>query len=486
MSFFLAAAAFCASGYALLWLLRLATGRLAVDLAASWFVGTGFYSLAVFVLRFLFGVPYTALSALAVLALPPAALAGAWASGRRSPGAAPPGSVAPPSPARLVPRPVWLFAPLAAYVLFTAAVTVLHGVNTPTQTDDALRVRALAPVLAFRDEWNAEARGVLVMSGPIPTFVPSLGWRLTGSVDQFHVNGSILLGLVALLLLSVALPSARGSPERGWASAFAVLSLPLFVYHCTATYADATLAIYLGAAFLFFIEFGLGADEADGKRAMLLLVGAAMVKREGEITAGAVAAVLLAQAAWQGRRSGEALLRRLLLLCLPLVPVLVARVFLVGWRSAFPFLSVAAQRAVEAAPQVQSAPALAVQARVVPAFVWSVFSSGSGGIVYWVLAAVLALQLGAVRRRGAAWTLAAVLLLFAEVAVTSLWLFPAFTVDQSTVNRQMLPLAVATALWLAALLAPGAPLPVAGAISARAGPAEPGEKRRREGKRRRP
>ena len=479
MSFLLATAALVAAGYALLRLLRLATGRAAVDAAVAWFAGTGYFALAVFVLRFLFGLRYTALSAAGVLSLPVVLLAAPWAR-RPGKGASPePGS--PPQAARLVPRPAWLFAPLAAYVVFTTAVVVLHGVNTPTQTDDALRVRAFAPVLAFRDEWGAEARSVLVMSGPVPTFAPSLGWRLSGGIDQFHVNGSILASLLALLVLAIALPSARGRPERGWLSAFAVLSLPLFVYHCTATYADATLAIYLGTAFLFFVEFGLGADSKDAQRAALLLLCAALVKREGEIAAGAVAAVLLAQAAWQARRSGRTLVGRLLLLWLPLVPVLAARVSLVGLQSAFPFLSVAAQKAVEVAPQVPQGPAGPPQGRVAAAFLWSVFSSGSGGIVCWVLAAALLLTLAGRGRRGTAWTLAALLLLFAEVAVTSLWLFPTFTLDQSTVNRQLLPLAVAGALWLVAFFdeafLPGTPAGAA-AAAPRGAPASRGRGRR--------
>ena len=483
MSFLLAAAALCASGYALLRLLRLDTGCWAADAPLSWFAGTGWFALATFVLRFLAGVAYTRPSAVLVLVLPAAGLAArAWMRRGEVPA---PGAPAPGR--RWLPRPPWLFAPLAAYVIAVAAVVVLYGLGTPTQTDDGLRVRAFAPVLAFRDEWNAAARAVLAMSGALPTYVPSLGWRLAGAVDHFHVNAALVTGFLALLGLAVALPSSRGRPERGWASAFAVSSLPLFVYHCTTTYADATLAIYVGAAFLFFVEYGLSGEEEDALRSLLLLLAAAMVKREGELVAGVVAAALLAQVAWEGRRRGWAPLRHMGFLCLPYLLVVAARVTSVGWENAFPFLSAAARQAAQGPPAPSDRSTLAARSQALPAFVWAIFSSGSAGMLYWILPVTAFFQLRALGRRRAAWTLAALVLLFAEVAVTSLWLFPRFTVDQSTVHRQMLTLSVAGALWLAAFLAEGVaegreaapPAPPAGAKAAKGGGAGARGRRKR-------
>src|SRR6185295_7562744 len=108
--------------------------------------------------------------------------------------------------------------------------------DTPTQTDDGMRVRAFTPVLAFVDGWSDEARALLPVAGLLPTWAPTLAWRLTGTLDTFHVNAFVVVTLVMTLALVVALAAARGRPSEGWAGAFALLSLPLFVYHCTTTY----------------------------------------------------------------------------------------------------------------------------------------------------------------------------------------------------------------------------------------------------------
>ncbi|HTP50252.1 MAG TPA: hypothetical protein VMK42_06115 [Anaeromyxobacteraceae bacterium] len=476
MSFLLAVALLLGSGLSLLSALRLRTGRWAVDLPLSWFAGTGGFAMGSFALRFLAGVRYTAATALAVLALPVTALA-LRALLRRG-GPAPAASVPPPG-GRWLPRPAWLFALLAAYVGATTAVVVLQGVNTPTQTDDGFRVRAFAPVLAFRDVFGPEAREVLTMAGPVPSYVPSLGWRLTGAVDHFHVNGAILVSLVAFLALAVALASSRGRPERGWAAAFAALSLPLFVYHCTTTYADATLALYLGAAFFFFLEFGLEGRGADAERALLLLLAAAMVKREGELVAGAVGLVLVLQVAWESRRSDRRLLARLGLLCLPYLLVVGARVASVGVEGAFPFLRMAVHKAAAAPPATVPGAGPGVSAAAaLPPFLWAVFSSGSAGILYWVLPVAVALRLREIVGRRLAWALGAVAVLLLQAGVTSLWLFPEYTLNQGTVHRQLIPVSVLASVWLAALLAGEQGPPELAALPAAVGPAGRSKARR--------
>jgi hypothetical protein len=511
-----ATAALGASGWALLRLLGLATGRWAVDVPLGWFAGAGWLALAAFVLRFLAGVPYSAATAVAVVLLPAAALMVKETVARRRRAAAEakgPGTAEPPTnepppvdPARWLPRPVWLFAPLAAYVAVVALAVVLHGANTPTQTDDAMRVRAFAPMLAFEDRWSPEARSVLVFAGPLPTFAPTLAWRVTGTLDHFHANYLVLTGLLALLWLALALSASRGRPEWGWAAAFGVLSLPLLVYHATTTYADAVLATWLGAGFLLMLEHGRTGRRADAARALLLLLAAAMVKREGELVAAAAVVVLLVQAAWTARRgtgqdagqgagpgasqgpgqeeaAGSWTPLRLALLASPYLLVVAARVRLAGAGAAFPFLRFAAERAAETASQARPGDdaAIAVQAaarptagEVLPTFLEALFTTGNAGLAWWVLPATALLLASSLRRRGLLWPLAAVALLFAQAALNALWLFPEYTLNQGTVHRSLLPVSVAAVLWVAAALgwpdpAPGPDArPAAGPGSARA------------------
>ena len=91
-------------------------------------------------------------------------------------------------------------------------------------------------------------------------------------------------------------------------------------------------------------------------------------------------------------------------------------------------------------------------AQALPVFVWALFGSGSAGILYWVLPVAVLFRFGKVFKRGAIWTLGAVTLLLLQAAFTSVWLFPEYTLDQSTVHRQLLPVSVVASLWLASVL----------------------------------
>ena len=172
---------------------------------------------------------------------------------------------------------------MAAWTVAVALAVALHGLDTPVHTDDAYRIRAFAPILAAAGAWNGAARDVIAIAGPVPTYVPSLAWMLGAGVDPVHVSASIVLTFLALLALLVTLGAERGVPEAGWGAAFAITSMPFFAYHAASTYSDAWLGMFLAAAFAFLVAYGRTGAPADAGRAMLLLVGAALVKREGEL-----------------------------------------------------------------------------------------------------------------------------------------------------------------------------------------------------------
>ncbi len=461
MIFLLGAIAIVLSGRALLELLGLARRAPAVDLALGWFLGSGWLGLAALVSRFLLGVPFGRAPAIVLLAVPVAAWAVLRGLGllRR----------AEPLPAprpRLLPRPAWLFVPVAAWVVATAGAILLHGASTPTHTDDGVRVRAFTPMLAFEDAWPPEARRLLAIAGAVPTFVPALGWVLAGEVNHFHVNYVVLADLLAFLALLVGLGSRSGSPERGWAAAFAVLSVPLFVYHCTSTYQDAVLAMFAGASVLFLLEHGRTGDGRDAGLALALAAVAALVKQEGEIVGPSVAAVVLLRA-WARRRHGEALPRGALpALAAVALLVLAAKAAALGWRDAVPLLGTVAGRAAGAwAPAAAASSAEALQA-----FGVSLFFSGNTGMLYWLLpASLLAAAPRAVSARHG-WALVAVTILFLQVAASSIWLFPQYTLDQTTVNRALLVVSIPASVWLADFLWEG----VAAERGARAAPAAAG------------
>jgi len=456
MTFLLSAALMCASGVGLLRALRLGTGSLVVDVPLGWFAGMAWFAAATFSIQALLGVPANAPLAIAVLALPLVA----WALLRwRRPVLAPSGGGGGSgSKRRWLPRPAWLFAPMAAWSIVVLAAVILHGLSTPTHTDDAYRVRAYAPILVAAGTWNGPARDLIAMAGPIPAVAPALAWVLGAPVDPFHVNATIVLTFLALLALLVALASERGAPEAGWGAAFALTSLPLLAYHVTSTYSDAWLAMYLGAAFAFLVPFGQRRDAADAARALLLLLGAAMVKREGELVAFPAVVLLLAQVAWMRRAEGVRSLARLAPLCAAYGVVVAARVAAVGLPGAFPFLRAAAARTASAGGAVATAviPAGPVGAAPEPGvwaiFVEALFSDGNLGLLWWVLAVSVILLFPRIRKDGLAWSGAALGLIFAETAASALWLYPQFTLDHGTVHRSLLPVSAAAAVWLSALL----------------------------------
>ena len=456
MIFLLAASGMCASGLGLLRALRLGTGRLAIDLPLGWLAGMAWFAASAFSAQALLGIPVSAPLAAALLALP--LVAWGFLGWRRPPGAEGEPIRSPGPERRWMPRPAWMFAPMAAWSVVVVAAVLLHGLSTPTHTDDGYRVRAYAPILVSAGAWNGPARDVIAMAGPIPAFVPSLAWVLGSPVDPIHVSATIVLTFLALLTLLVALASERGTPEAGWGAVFALTSLPLLAYHVASTYSDAWLAMYIGAAFAFLVASGQRRDPGDAGRALLLLLGAAMVKREGELVAFPAIAVLVAQVAWTRREEGVRPVLRLFPLLAAYGVVVAARVAAVGLAGAFPFLRAAAERsgATPGAAAVVAASSTAgagLEPSASGIFLESLFSDGNFGLLHWVLAVAVVLLFPTIRKRGLAGSGLALGLIFAETAASAVWLYPQFTLDHGTVHRSLLPVSVAAAVWLAALLA---------------------------------
>lgn len=455
MIFLLSALAVTASGYALLRATRL-TVRPAVDAPLSWLVGAAWLGWASFVARGLLGIPSGPVTAGAVLLLP---FAG-WAASHRlrtrsaSPETAGEG---PPPPPRWIPRPAWLFVPMTAWTVLVAAAVVLHGLGTPIHTDDSYRVRAYAPVLAATGDWSDPARAVVAMAGPVPTYLPALAWTLGAEVDPVHVSATVILTFLALLALLVCLGSARGVPEAGWGGAFALTSMPLFAYHATSTYADGWLACYLAAAFAFLVAHGRGGSPGDAARTLLLLLGAAMVKREGELVALPVAAALLAQVAWR-EPAGKGKWLRLAPILGAWAALFLARLVAFGSGNSVPFLLAAGQKMAGGAPAAAAAAAPSAGG-LGPGvlFLQALFTEGNLGLLWWVFVPSVLLLVPRIRGERQGLSLAALAVLLAQAAASAIWLYPEFTLNHTTVHRSLLPVSAAAAVWLAALLAPPAP-----------------------------
>jgi hypothetical protein len=77
---------------------------------------------------------------------------------------------------------------------------------------------------------------------------------------------------------------------------------------------------------------------------------------------------------------------------------------------------------------------------------------GNAGMLFWALPLGAAARWRDALRPALAVPLAAALLVLAQVAFSSIWVFPQWTLDQSTVHRALLTPSALLAAWLAALL----------------------------------
>ena len=448
-----------AAGLGLLDLLRLYTGNRLADTGLAWLVGCGWYGWAAMALRIGVGIPYCAATVLAIAFLPGTA---ALAVRRLRPVGVPVEVTAGAKPAeggtrrvdRLafwLPRPWKFWLPIALYVFAVTTVVLLHGINTPTHTDDAVRVRAFAPFLALEDEWSPAARGLLIAAGALPTFVPTISWELTGRLDHFHVNYTVLTHLLAFLTLAVGLGVRAGRPQRGWATAFAVLSLPFFVYHLTSTYQDAVVALFAGAALLFLLEYARNGDSADAARTFLLAACVSLVKRDGTVVGGALATVLLAHLLWRRRREQVPVLVPALHALVPTAIYVALTVAAAGWALTAPIIAQASAH-LESATAGAGPSATGLPWMAAKSLGQALWQKGHAGMLYWALPLGAAAKWRHLLRPALAVPLVAALLIFLVTAVSSIWLIPEYTLDQSTVHRALLPPSVLLASWLAALV----------------------------------
>lgn len=439
MSYLLTILLVGAAGLGVLDLLRLRTGHWLADAGLSWLVGCGWYGFAAMELRIGMGVPYRLTTALVIGLFP---LVAALARRRFQPIRA---SLEKPSEngggplARWLPRPWILWMPIAIYVAVVTVVIALHGMNTPTHTDDAERVRAYTPFLALDDAWPHAARELLLAAGPLPTFVPTVAWELTGRSDHFHVNYVVLTHLLAFLCLTLGLARRANRPERGWATAFALLSLPFLVYHLTSTYQDAVVALFAGATLLFIFEHARTRDTTDASSAFLLVASLALIKRDGQAVGGALATVLFTRLLLQRLRARIPVLLPTLHAFAPTVAYLACAVVTLGWAGAFPSY-----------PTPADVSTMRYEATTI--FARGLWLVGNAGMLYWVLPFAMAVRWRYVLRSTVGIPFLGALFVFAESAMSSIWVVPQWTLNQTTVHRSLLAPSALFAIWLANLL----------------------------------
>ena len=104
-----------------------------------------------------------------------------------------------------------------------------------------------------------------------------------GYVDHFYINYTIVTSFFFFITLIFISPVLKGEPTRALYNVFLVLSLPLFIYHSTITYADARLAYMFALGFMYFGSYVQDSDSKELKLAILFFTLTCFVKGKGEI-----------------------------------------------------------------------------------------------------------------------------------------------------------------------------------------------------------
>lgn len=273
---------FIVAGYSIITLTKISEQNFIYDIALSWFIGAGYYSLTWFLLVYGFKVSVLSYISYAIIFTPLFILIFKYKGlvkenitksfNRKNPV-----QYLPTGDSRV------LIYTLLAYSIIVITIIIVHGISTPTNADDALRLRAYTPILAYDNTATKTANTLIYHNGPWPSFTTVLFWHIAGGVDHFYVNYTIATSFFFFITLIFIYPVLHGEPRRALYNVFLVLSLPLFIYHSTITYADARLAYLFALGFLFFAGYVRNSNSKDLKLTILFFTLTCLVKEKGEI-----------------------------------------------------------------------------------------------------------------------------------------------------------------------------------------------------------
>lgn len=448
MTYFIGTLLFLIAGYSLVRLLGLSRDHLFYDMSIGWFLGAGYYSLTWFILVYAAELPVRAEYSFLIILLPVLIFAirsrpllrsiirsanNVWSTEYL--------------PAN---RVLSLDTLLIIYSIVVFILIALHGATTPSNADDALHLRALTPMLAYDNNFTQAASRMIFSNGIWPTFVTVLFWHISGVVDHFYVNYTIITSLFFFLLVLYLGPAVRGNPRQGIYGVFLVLSIPLFVYQSTTTYADVRLAMPYALGFLFFIFYVRYRETSDLKALILFFTITCFVKGRGEIagiTGLSVATLFVAYTYLRTRSLPDA---RTIAFLIPVVLYLALKNY---YAQNLPAL---ADLAKSASWQMLSTSFLSGELThadeyKIKGFFGSLFISGNFGIIFYVLLANILMNLRKILLSRAIWGLLFLGLVYMEISYYMIIRWQDIALHTAIVHRTVIVLSVMSALFLSSL-----------------------------------
>ena len=449
MTYLLGVVLFIIAGYSIITLTKISGQNLIYDIALSWFIGAGYYSLAWFVLVYALGADVTPFYSFAIIFTPLLIMIVKNRTTIKENAAQSVDKMKNLSYLPTGENRVLIYT-VIAYCIIVITIVIVHGVSTPSNADDALRLRAYTPVLAYDNSAGETANSLIFQNGPWPTFTTILFWHILGSVDHFYINYTIATSFFFFITLLFISPVIQGEPRRGLYSVFLVLSLPLFIYHGTITYADARLAYVFALGFMFFSRYARNSDSKDLKITILFFTLACFIKDKGEILGITGLAVTGIFALYDSYRNENRIKFNTAYFLLPFGIYFLVKNFNSDFISRyFTLISGAAGKLMET--MLLAAPEQVIDESVRYGLGHGLLSSGNFGIIFYILIFNIVFNIKHLFHKKLVWEF----LLLATVAF-EIYYFIEYKFDSPEilsviVNRAAIILAVISALFLSSL-----------------------------------
>ncbi len=444
MIFIVSALLIITAGYILTYLLGLTRGNLIVDMALGWLFGTAYFSFAYMILNLGFGLETGAMVSVSIALAPiiihyftKNTIKGYFFQSLKSTR----------EDLRSCIKGMgafdYVFAGLSVIILF---MILVHGYSTPTNADDALRIRAYYPMLTFQNNISSFQ---LFYNGIWPNYVPLFSWHLEGTIEHFYINYILLSTLISFLVLLFFLPANKGNIKQGVYGVFLVLSIPLFVYHATTTYLDAALSILFAAGFLFFTLYVREANDADLKTSIILFTATMFIKGKGLLLGINGLFFLFAFSVYRFWRFRALPKANTAYFLIPLFVYILVSEWYYPQLSAYFGMGVSAP-----AETVRFAADRAADGAIATKFNWflhSLFESGNFGILFIILAGNFLVFFKRILFSKLIWEALFVWVVFFEVFYLLVLKFPSLYFFQAYVHRVVMMLAVLCAVYLSSL-----------------------------------
>lgn len=444
--FLLSTIVLLAVGYCLLALLRISQKHLGADLALSWFIGTGYFAFAYMLVVFVFQVGFNVIASLIIIVLPLAAF-GMWRPKQKN---------AEQTKVSYLPATKRvLYLALIAWIVAILPLIFLHSKNTPTNTDDGVRLRAYTPFLVYQNDFRDETDGLILGNGIMPSFVPALSWQLGGGADHFHINYFVFSSFFFFLLLLYMVPTTRGNAAQGIMNVFLVLSIPLLLYHATTTYMDIIYILPFVLGFVFFSYYVQDLKLSDLKLTILFWTLTCFSKTEGEILALTGFAFLVLFVCYNYFKNKKGLNKQMGVWVLPVVIYFIVKDQYAGNISGLLNILTSVGGDMQTG-DIAGTEAVVEKAKFTSEQVWRTFShsflaSGNFGILFYVLLFNIAYFVRSIFGSRLIWSFLILGAIFFEIYYNGVVLHPEWTINQTTIHRSVIVLAVLASVFLSML-----------------------------------